>query len=339
MNAGRLFLQASLVLACYLAAAVRTDALHGRHLLQAVARSGSTSSSSGGGVARSSTSATSTGGLAESFAAADSKVLEEAEDTIFKIVAKAIRDAEDNPVLAAVAGGKAIGTAVAKAYAQTVAVVNVEGDGEACASAEADAEASATAYAIIIAKVIVGLTRGDPDKDPELAALAEAEAKAIAVGTADATANAFSSACSTDGFGKAEQESYAEATAQVYAEAVAGGIAIVIGDDAKAFSKSVANAFVDGSDVTATATGSTSTSGDSNADAGGEAGGSAFQVLECKGQFSICCAPFFESRNSCDCGPGCKMNKQSSDVVTWRPSGNSDAREDCFCGASFNFFG
>lgn len=52
------------------------------------------------------------------------QVLEEAEDTIFKIVAKAIRDAEDNPVLAAVAGGKAIGTAVAKAYAQTVAVVS-----------------------------------------------------------------------------------------------------------------------------------------------------------------------------------------------------------------------
>ena len=44
-----------------------------------------------------------------------------------------------------------------------------------------------------------------------------------------ATAKAFSSACSTDGFGKAEQESYAEATAQVYAKAVAGGIAIVIG--------------------------------------------------------------------------------------------------------------
>ena len=55
-------------------AAVRTDAAHGRHLLKAVATSGSSSRSDGGGTARSSSSAVSTGGVATSFAAADSKV-------------------------------------------------------------------------------------------------------------------------------------------------------------------------------------------------------------------------------------------------------------------------
>lgn len=332
-------LQASLVLACYLAAALRADALPAsmtaRHMLDdASASSGANSKSEKDASAVARTSATSTGGISGAFARADAQVVEKTKNAVIRIVVKFIKEAEaGDPVLSAVAGGTAIGEAVAQAYAETVAEVFVHGTGVACADASAEAHARATTYASIVAQVIVGQTRGDPDlKDSKLVALAEASADAMIAATAQAWATATSSTCSTGGFGRAEQMSLARSIARVYAQALAEGYTYVTGEEAEAYSESVAKAFTDTSDVFADTSSGTGVQGNADAVAAGDAAASAFQLGECKGLQATCCGTRYRTRNLCLCGQGCVMNKvDNNDLIVWRPRGKANAEEDCYC--------
>jgi len=338
MKEARVMLQASLMLACYLATALRADALPAsmtarRMLDDAFASSGVDAFSTKDASAVATTTATSTGGIAEAFALADARVVEKTRNTVIRIVKKFIKEAgTGDPVLSAVAGGVAIGEAVAEAYAETVTQVFVEGTGMACADASASARARATTYASIVAEVIVGQTRGDPDlKDSELVALAKASADAMVAATAQAWATATSSTCTTGGFGFAEQKSLARAIARVYAQALAEGYTYVTGEEAEAYSRSVARAFTDTGDVTARTSSDAGTVGDTDATTAGDASASAFQLDECTGSQAVCCERY-RTFDMCFCGPRCVMNKlDSNGLIVWRPRGNANAAEDCFC--------
>jgi len=307
MNGGRLFLQASLLLTCYLAAALRQEAVIGRQL-SVTARS----------------NAYTEGGSASAYSQASASVISETKRSIAYAVGKAVLAIQEGQSAHAVIDNTAyaIAKAVAEAHASTIAKVNVVGDGRACATANAEARATAEAWAFAVAGAIIKVTQGD-----EIRAEVNALASSLAYGTAQAWAVAISRACSLGGFAKSEQDAFARALVYAYTNAVARGLADVTP------TSSTTNAYANTErdtykDQKATVDSNTFTEGD-NAIAKGTADSFAKATL-CEGRAAICCVSFFSNRDRCMCGgPSCDYFKIAARV--WRPMGKADDSDDCTC--------
>lgn len=308
MNGGRLFLQASLLLTCYLAAAVRPEGVTGRQL-SVVSRA----------------NAYTEGGVATAYSKASATVIEETKKSIAYSVSKAVMAIKEGGNAHAVIDSTAyaIARAVAEAHASTVARVNVEGDGKACATAEAEAEATAEAWAFAVAGAIIKVTQGS-----EIRAEVNALASSLTYGTARAWAVAMSRACSLGGFALSEQEAFARAIVRAYADVLAHGLAHVTPDSADTAAKAVVDHDAS-KDQIATTKSNTETSGE-NAHATGNADAFAKATL-CEGRSAICCVPFFSARSTCRCGPSCNFYQIARGV--WHPMEKdpSDDSGDCTC--------
>jgi len=320
----------------------------GRHVLQmsASSASGATAVATGGGQADATATATSFGGEAVAEAFASSEVVEEAKNILVNVYNQVVDKADlgncTDVIVTAETEVTAQAEAVASVYTNTIGTVTVEGEGEACAEASASGEAAASAFAQATAAAVAEASGDSSD------AAAEAIVTAISAGTARAFADAFSSACTTGGFGLAEQESFARAIVQplveVYAIAFGGASC---GEEARAKSEAIGEgtSALEG-DVVAETTTNTEAQGETQAQAGGSADATTEQAetIEdinaikiqstetiCSFPFTTCCTRRFSNADTCNCSlnpqngrcDAKKISSPSEQQIAWEDADGS----------------
>ncbi|CAD7701549.1 unnamed protein product, partial [Ostreobium quekettii] len=178
-------------------------------------------SDSADGSSEATANADSVSGLAQSSALATTEVIVEVERLVDVALGEALAKYDGMPceeILETVSeGAQAHAAAVASAYAVSFGEVFVEGDGSACAQASSSATAEADAFAKAVASVLLRTYNGTSEERVE---------SILSTATADAFADAYASVCTGEGYGAAEQASFAEAVAEALAKSfvfAAGG--------------------------------------------------------------------------------------------------------------------
>ena len=216
---------------------------------------------------------------------------------------------------------KAVGKAIAEAYATTSVVVSVQGSGSACGFGKARAQADAEAVAGIFFKALAKATNKYDKAD------ITAEIEITIAALAYAYADSWAKACAKDNsYAKVVQKTYARASVEViatlsvwlFAKVDCTGYSGYVEGKADAENKENADTYASSSTL-AVAQGTATAAGGGNA--------VSKTILKCEGAYAPCCKPT-DSYN----GHPAKCyayKKKSSDRIWYYLIDNKEA--SCYC--------
>lgn len=204
-----------------------------------------------------------------------------------------------------------IASAYASAYSSASAEVAIEGTGEACAQGFAEGDAFATALVDILVQISIQVVT---DKDEETgkklegfdekntSASGEAVGRAVSAVISNAWSSAVAAACTTGGFDRDFQESFAEeindAVAFLYADVV-----VTVCESLDIDTEDLTEWQASNTDSTSFVTGEIMM--DRRSTAEGDASTSGGTLDQCQGVASLCCRPANIDKDTCRCGSGC----------------------------------